>query len=486
MHRPSFATAITLAVTIAIHMGVAVTRVHGEDPALVLPVGIEQITEERVTGTIAFLASDELGGRGTGTPEFEIAAAYVAARFRGAGLEGGGAEGSFFHETVTTQTRLPSAAKLTGSDGAPIAHWGILAAGDQLQSIDGPVQSIALDSWREGPPANTDPKDNVPAIGPIVRGSFTTEAKGSRAMSQLVRVANHLQAAGAKLLLLDAEPGSEWVRQSELLRARPRVAAGSGFPIPVVLVAAATKIPDPIRAEIPAMLREEKVMRNVIGILRGADAEQSQEAVVYSAHLDHLGSNPNMEGDRIYNGADDDASGVTAVLSLADAFAAMPQKPARSLIFMTFWGEESGLLGSKQFVERPTWPLDKIVANVNIEMIGRPEGGARGKIWMTGWQESDLGAIMRESASRWGTEIFEHPKFSSMLYRASDNWSFVQRGVVAHSFSAGSLHEDYHQPDDEWDRLEIPHMTRVIRGLMLGSLPLIDGTATPKPTTKQP
>ena len=103
---------------------------------------------------------------------------------------------------------------------------------------------------------------------------------------------------------------------------------------------------------------------------------------------------------------------------------------------------------------------------------------------MTGWQESDLGTIMRDSASRWGTEIFEHPKFSSMLYRASDNWSFVQRGVVAHSFSAGSLHPDYHQPDDEWDRLEIPHMTQVIRGLMLGSLPLIDGSAKPKQASK--
>jgi Zn-dependent M28 family amino/carboxypeptidase len=182
----------------------------------------------------------------------------------------------------------------------------------------------------------------------------------------------------------------------------------------------------------------------------------------------------------IYNGADDDASGVTAVLTLADAYAAMPTPPKRSLLFVAFWGEESGLLGSKAFVDRPTWPLESIVANVNIEMIGRPEDGARGKIWVTGWNESNLGPLMRESASRWGVEIFEHPKFSAMLYRSSDNWSFAQRGVVAHSFSAGSLHADYHQVDDEWDRLEIPHMTRVIQGLFFGSLPLADGTLTPK------
>jgi Zn-dependent M28 family amino/carboxypeptidase len=153
---------------------------------------------------------------------------------------------------------------------------------------------------------------------------------------------------------------------------------------------------------------------------------------------------------------------------------------------MAFWGEESGLLGSKRFVADPTWPLERIVANINIEMIGRPEGGARGKIWMTGWQESDLGRLLRDAAQPWGTEIFEHPKFSSMLYRASDNWSFVERGVIAHSFSAGSLHDDYHQPDDEWDRLEIPHMTEVIRGLWLGSLPLAEGSVTPQAAPKKP
>ena len=173
---------------------------------------------------------------------------------------------------------------------------------------------------------------------------------------------------------------------------------------------------------------------------------------------------------------------MTAVVTLADAFGAMP-KPKRTLLFMTFWGEESGLLGSKQFVATPSWPLDKIVANVNIEMIGRPEPGANGKIWMTGWTESNLGVLMQQAATPFGVEIFEHPKFSAQLYRASDNFSFVDKGVIAHSFSAGSLHSDYHQPDDEWERLEIPHMTRVIQGLFMGSLPLSNGEVTPSKTT---
>ena len=139
-------------------------------------------------------------------------------------------------------------------------------------------------------------------------------------------------------------------------------------------------------------------------------------------------------------GADDNATGVTGVISLADAYAALETRPKRTLIFMAFWGEESGLLGSFHFVKKPLWPLEKIVANINLEMIGRPESGARNKTWVTGWNESNLGSMMAVGAKRVGTMVFEHPRFSGkMLYGASDNWPFVQKGVVAHSFSAGSL-----------------------------------------------
>ncbi len=442
-----------------------------------IPEALAQITEGKVTATISFLASDELGGRGTGTTQFDIAAAYVASRFVGAGLEGGAADGSFYHLTKATQIQTPTEFRFESESKVPIAQAGLLVTGDAASDLSGPVERVDLAAWREGT------TDNV-KLATIVRGGFETQAKGSRALSQLSRIATSLQAAGVQLLLLDADPDSEWVRLGETMRSKPRLESANRFPIPIVLVEPSTVLPESVHLSVPASIQHESLMRNVIGVLRGSDPSLAEEALLFSAHLDHLGTNAKMEGDGIFNGADDDASGVTAVVTLADAFAAMPQHPKRSLIFMAFWGEESGLLGSKRFVAEPSWPLEKIVANVNIEMIGRPEGGARGKIWMTGWQESDLGSIMQASAKRWGTEIFEHPKFSSMLYRSSDNWSFVEKGVIAHSFSAGSLHADYHQPDDEWDRLEIPHMTDVIRGLLLGSLPLIDGSVTPTKTSK--
>lgn len=478
------ATLATLAAIGTLAMLPTGTQAQLQKAPDVLPAGTEQITEGRVTATIAFLASDELAGRGTGTPEFEIAAAYVAARFRGAGLEGAGNEGSFYHETISEQTRTPSDVVLESASKEPIAHAGLMLAGRDAVDYRGRVIDVSTEAIVNEPPAPG-------SLNGIVRGAFNTQAKGSRAMSQLQRVANALQSAGAQALLLEAEPDSEWIKLAELARTRPRVEgnapnAPARANLPILLISPATKLPEEIHLSVPPQLVEKKSMRNVIGVLRGTDPELASQAVLFSAHLDHLGSNPKLPGDGIYNGADDDASGVTAVLTLADAFGAMPTRPKRSLLFMTFWGEESGLLGSKQFCATPSWPLDKIVANVNIEMIGRPEGGARGKIWMTGWQESNLGTLMNASSSRFGVEIFEHPKFSAMLYRSSDNWSFVERGVVAHSFSAGSLHPDYHQVDDEWDRLEIPHMTQVIRGLMLGSLPLIDGSQTPQRAAQKP
>jgi len=435
--------------------------------------GLDQITEGRVTATISFLASDELAGRATGSTEFNIAASYVASRFRGAGLEGGAADGGYYHETKVPMIQTPSdPVTLEDSNSHAISQFGLLAAGADIVKYQGVVGKVDLSK-------------ELPTTGleGVVGGRYVGDARGPRALSQIARMSTTLQAAGAQALLLGIAPDSELITVAREAKAKPRSeSARNRFAIPVLLVPESALSADSIKIEIPAAIVTESAMRNVIGLIRGTDSDLSKEAVVFSAHLDHLGTRPGI-GDGIFNGADDDATGVTAVVTLADAFGSMP-KPKRTLIFMTFWGEESGLLGSKQFVATPSWPLEKIVANVNIEMIGRPEPGASGKIWMTGWTESDLGLLMKQAAAPSGVEIFEHPKFSAQLYRQSDNWSFAEKGVVAHSFSAGSLHADYHQPDDEWERLEIPHMTRVIQGLFVGSQTLANGQATPTKTSR--
>ncbi|MFZ9090434.1 MAG: M28 family peptidase, partial [Planctomycetaceae bacterium] len=134
---------------------------------------------------------------------------------------------------------------------------------------------------------------------------------------------------------------------------------------------------------------------------------------------------------------------------------------------------------SRAYCETPLWPLQKTVANINIEMIGRPEEGADSKAWGTGWTRSSLGSQLAAGAERVGVEIFHREDVSEMLYTRSDNYAFVGKGVIAHSYSAGSLHSDYHRPTDEVERLNIPHMTHVIQGLFAGSLPLAWGELTP-------
>jgi hypothetical protein len=441
---------------------VAATAVSDKDN------GLEQITEGRVTGTISFLASDELAGRGTGTNEFNIAAAYVAARFRGAGLVGGAADGGYYHETLKRSIRTPNVlATLESADSSPLEQFGLLSGGEQDVNYSGELTVFDFAS-------------EIPESGlqGIVGTVYSGDARGPRLASQITRMVNKVQAAGAKGLLLAVSADSELIALAKQWQEKSRPEpTQSKIAIPILLVSEKTLTNRNIKLKAPSTIVSESPMRNVIGIIPGSDPVLSKEAILFSAHLDHLGARVGP-GDTIFNGADDDASGVTAVVTLADAFGAS-KKPKRTLMFMAFWGEESGLLGSKQFAATPTWPLDKIIANVNIEMIGRPEAGARNKIWMTGWNESNLGKLMNEASSAKGIDIFEHPKFSAQLYRASDNYSFVEKGVIAHSFSAGSLHADYHQPDDEWDRLEIPHMTRVIEGLFYGSQPLADGLVTP-------
>ena len=435
-----------------------------------LAAGLAQITEGRVTATISFLASDEMAGRGTPSSDFNIAAAYVAARFRGAGLKGGGTEGSYFQETMMRMGQTPNSGLLfETADQRPIKHFGLLTGGESDCEFSGnlTVAELAKDFAEE-------------KLSGVIAGKFAGNATGGRAFSQLARLANTLEAAGATALVLYVAEDSELIRLAEQGRDKARLEnPRSRLSLPILLAAGEPVADQKINIRLPKQVVTELPMRNVIGVLPGSDPELAKEAVLFTAHLDHLGARAGV-GDGVFNGADDDASGVTGVLSLADAFVALPDRPKRSVVFMTFWGEESGLLGSRQFAAEPTWPLEKITANVNIEMIGRPEPGASGKIWMTGWQESNLGVLMNEASSKFGVDIFDHPKFSAMLYRSSDNWSFVEKGVIAHSFSAGSLHADYHQPDDEWERLEIPHMTRVIQGLFIGAQPLTTGSATPE------
>jgi hypothetical protein len=213
---------------------------------------------------------------------------------------------------------------------------------------------------------------------------------------------------------------------------------------------------------------------NVIGILPGADPALRDSVILVDAHYDHLGIGPAVNGDSIYNGADDDASGVVAVLEIAKALAAGPP-PRRTVIFAATTGEEVGLLGTRWYLQHPVVPLDRMTANLEIEMIGRPDSlaGGPGRAWLTGFERSTMGSMFAAA----GLPIGPDRRPDEQFFMRSDNIAFAQAGIPAHTLSTFNLHSDYHRPSDDASRVDFAHMTAVIRAAAAATRLLADGPA---------
>ena len=213
---------------------------------------------------------------------------------------------------------------------------------------------------------------------------------------------------------------------------------------------------------------------NVVGIIRGSDPAMAGEAILVDAHYDHLGIGPAVNGDSIYNGADDDASGVVAVLEMARALGRGPA-PKRTVVFLLSTGEEVGLLGTRWYVDHPVVPLERTVANFEVEMIGRPDAlaGGAGKGWLTGYDRSTMGQML----ARAGIPLVADPRPAQNFFERSDNIVLARRGIPAHVLSSFNLHQDYHSVDDEVERVDFAHMTAVIESAVRAVRMLADGPA---------
>lgn len=217
---------------------------------------------------------------------------------------------------------------------------------------------------------------------------------------------------------------------------------------------------------------------NVIGVLPGADSALRHEAVIVGAHFDHLGVGSPVAGDSIYNGADDDGSGVIATLAVGRALASGPA-PRRTVIFLLTTGEETGLLGTRWYVAHPIVPLEHTVADLQIEMVGRPDPlvGGPGVAWLTGYERSTIGDMVKRA----GLPIAPDPRPVQRFFERSDNIAFARLGIPAHTLSSYGMHADYHMPSDEVSRIDFPHMARVVDAAARLVRLLADG---PKPEWK--
>ena len=222
--------------------------------------------------------------------------------------------------------------------------------------------------------------------------------------------------------------------------------------------------------------QEELTLFNVIGFLEGTTLKD--EFVVVSAHYDHLGKKNTGEGDLIFNGANDNATGVSAMIMLADYFKKVKINK-RSILFIAFTAEEMGLVGSNHFGK--TISAESITAGVNIEMIGKESPFGPKTAWLTGFNRSDFGKIIQKNLSSSKYKLYPDPYKNYRLFFRSDNASLARLGVPAHTFSTSPMDKDldYHKVSDEVETLDVKTITETIKAIATGIKSIISGEDTP-------
>ncbi|MDP8988731.1 MAG: M20/M25/M40 family metallo-hydrolase [Acidobacteriota bacterium] len=228
--------------------------------------------------------------------------------------------------------------------------------------------------------------------------------------------------------------------------------------------------------------------RNVAAILRGSDPRLQDSYVILSAHYDHVGLAQSGE-DRVFNGANDDASGTAAVLEVANALAALHPRPKRSVLFILFCGEEKGLRGSSYYAMHPLAPLSKTVAQLNLEQLGRtdaPQGPRLNSANVTGFDYSDMVPILVNAGKRVGIAVTKIAEASDKYFNLSDNGPLAAAGVPAHTLSVTYDFPDYHAVGDEWQKIDYDNMAKVDQAVGIATLRLAQAPTTPHWNDRDP
>jgi aminopeptidase YwaD len=421
------------------------------------------IRERDIRAQLGFLASDALQGRGSGTNNERLAAEYIGSQFRSFGLEpGGDADSSgnkdFVQRVALESTRFSAPPSLTVTAGANTQKWqfgrDFLVSFLRATKITGNIQLIDA--------------SGTPAKGSVV---VIKSLSDPQKRQQTVMKAYEAGAAAVALLETDNNRRTREAGNARLPSLPGQIAGETNGDQPFAVINlsqqaldALTAMGEGAKAEFSGQTAaaESRSTWNAVGILRGSDPKAASQVIVLSAHLDHLGINEAATGDKIFNGADDDASGCVAVLEMARVLAS-GRRPRRTIYFVCFGSEESGGYGSRYFISKSPVPLTDIIANVNFEMLGRPDPKVpAATLWLTGYERSNLGPTL----ARQGASIVADPHPEQNFFQRSDNYTLAVRGVVAHTISSYGLHTDYHRPSDDISKIDFPFMTRSLNSLV--------------------
>ncbi|UUO21879.1 M20/M25/M40 family metallo-hydrolase [Colwellia sp. M166] len=406
----------------------------------------EIIPAEQVIKDITYLAADDLEGRASFSPEIDRAANYIAKRFTDIGLQPLSSakadnQSSSFLQKFTVSQIQPQVLSVT-INNANISQ-GNLAIASTMESVNWQQAGAEVHVINK----NDDMRDTLSALN---------------------------QKGGQHLVIINnAHAKSFHAYQNYFNRGITKLSLEHRGAIVMVLSDVGEINTYNVKASATIT---EQALTNVVGILPAANTEHGKEIILYSAHYDHLGVTE--DGKQIYNGADDDASGTTAIINLAQYYAKQGNNK-RSLMFSAFTAEEIGGFGSKYFSQQLN--PDNVVAMINIEMIGKPSKFGAGTVWMTGMERSNLGALLNEKLSAQNTEIYQDPYPEQGLFYRSDNATLARLGVPAHSFSSTQLDKDqhYHQTSDDINSLDLSSMHKVIESLAVATQSLVDSTVTP-------
>jgi hypothetical protein len=495
--------------------------------------GLKSITIEELETHLGYLASDELEGRATGEPGLDLAARYLAEQAARIGLEPLDENRDYFQEyTLVTKTQDQSSSRITikRDNESPVivdrplyclnpdsdtidlsgevvfAGYGIYSAIDNYNSFEkvdlegkivlvmsrGPMDPVSdtsllrnrdwddLSAWRykltalsmRAPKAvilAVDPRSGYQSIEEYASGMIPYLSSSRRVKELGDQQSSMIPGLAARILFIHRDAAEEILRSSgktlsELQDNIDQSLKPRSFLVPRTRVSIYTRFD-----------RQEKAVPNVAGVIEGSDPEMRKEAIVFTAHFDHLGVNPNGA---VYNGADDNASGTAALIEIGEAFVKEQKELKRSVLILWLSGEEIGLFGSKFYSEQPLIPLGQTIANINLDMIGtvrtaRDTGYIyREKVSVLGMdsisvigghQSSELLDIHNKWTKKMGMSSdfsMNSPNHPYRYYYRSDHYNFAKNDVPVLFYSTG-IHVDYHKTTDNYERINFTKLKKV-------------------------
>ncbi len=446
---------------------------------------LDRISPNSLRGNLSFLASDLLAGRDTPSKGLDIAAEFIAAQYRKAGIEPAGDDGYFQTAKLKLQQPNREGFALTFADG------------DKSLSIDSQQVALRLTQALDLKHAAIFKLDLTDAAflekvlpeqlaGKVVITEFT---RGSMQRGRAAR--DKLRNAKAALtIMLERKAPDTFGRETTQLFDPEQTDPQS--PRISISGEAASRFYDDLKpglsesavASLHAAAPKEQTvqLRNVVGILRGSDPSLKETCVLVSAHYDHIGEKSSGDGDRIYNGANDDGSGTVSVIELANALQNLKQRPKRSIVFVTFFGEEKGGFGSRYYARHPVISLNRTVADINLEQVGRTdstEGEQKDNASVTGFDYSDVADVLQAAGALTGIKVYKNEHASDLYFSASDNVFLAEAGVPAHSICVAFNYSDYHGLGDEWPKIDYENMAKVDRMVAVALLMLAESPESP-------